>query len=202
MKKFHRIAGVLIATLVRVFLPDGKVDSGETVPNVVSNPARAYCSGVMGYEYEVVYQADGSQDGVCHMPNGTSCSQWDFYSGKCGAEYSWCNQKGYDTVTRRDGRDPFSREYAVCIDGKRSTEIGLISSGLTWKPRGLKWLVIWSPPGERRAAAPIPRFEPPGTHQLRLAQLHRSELDHTGQEPGLLWQLLGVCGGWPVRGAT
>jgi C1A family cysteine protease/putative hemolysin len=69
----------------------------------------------MGYKYQIVETADGGQRGICILPNGEACDEWDFYAGVCGAAYSYCAQKGYRLETRNDGKDPFSPKYAVCV---------------------------------------------------------------------------------------
>ncbi len=89
----------------------------------MGNPAYAYCTEIMGYEYEVVTMHDGAQDGFCKMPDGLVCPQWDFYSGKCGQEYSYCVQIGANLELHNDGKDPFSREYSICVD-KKGQELG------------------------------------------------------------------------------
>lgn len=89
----------------------------------MGNPAYTYCTEIMGYDYEVVTELDGAQDGFCKMPDGLVCPQWDFYSGKCGQEYSYCVQNGASLELRNDGKDPFSREYSICID-KKGQELG------------------------------------------------------------------------------
>lgn len=81
----------------------------------VRNPAAVYCTDVMGYEYEAVEVSDGGQMGICILPSGEECGQWDFYAGRCGQRYSYCAQRGYRVETRSDGRDPFAPEYAVCV---------------------------------------------------------------------------------------
>jgi len=82
---------------------------------VVRNPAAVYCADVMGYKYQIVETADGGQKGLCILPNGEKCDEWDFYAGVCGATYSYCAQKGYRLETRNDGKDPFAPRYAVCV---------------------------------------------------------------------------------------
>jgi putative hemolysin/Tol biopolymer transport system component len=32
---------------------------------------------------------------VCVFPDGNECEEWDFLSGRCGQEYSYCAQQGY-----------------------------------------------------------------------------------------------------------
>jgi len=79
----------------------------------MSNPAVLYCQD-MGYTHRVVDGEDG-QYGVCELPDEV-CGDWDFLNGKCGQEYSYCAQQGYGIRTLSNGKDGFSREYAVCVD--------------------------------------------------------------------------------------
>ncbi|GAI26265.1 unnamed protein product, partial [marine sediment metagenome] len=51
---------------------------------------------------------------------GIKFNAWDFFKGKVGKEYSYCNKQGYNISTVDDGKDPFSEEYAVCIPKKSS----------------------------------------------------------------------------------
>jgi len=82
----------------------------------IGNPAYTYCTEIMGYDYRVLTEADGGQDGLCIMPDGLECPQWDFYAGTCGQEYSFCNQNDLQTEIKKDGKDPYSKEYTVCVD--------------------------------------------------------------------------------------
>ncbi len=116
-----------MVTLVLVIIPKGSPHQNKPGLGKLSNPAYDYCAGIMGYEYQVITLSDGAQTGTCKLPDDTICPDWDFYSGKCGAHYSWCEQQGYNQVTRADGEDPYSPEYAVCIDRKAS-EVGSVSS--------------------------------------------------------------------------
>ncbi len=47
------------------------------------NPAAVYCQD-KGYAYEIRTAADGSQSGVCILPDGTECDEWAYYRGECG----------------------------------------------------------------------------------------------------------------------
>jgi len=76
------------------------------------NPAAVYCQE-MGYEYKVETSGSGEQKGVC-VVDGKEYSDWAFFQGEVGKEHSFCERKGYDTVTRTDGRNKFSPKYAVC----------------------------------------------------------------------------------------
>jgi C1A family cysteine protease len=86
----------------------------------MANPAAVYCQE-LGYEYEIVDASEG-QYGTCIFPGGSQCNEWSFLQGKCGRNYSYCARQGYDLITKTDGKNPFSREYSVCV-GDRG-EIG------------------------------------------------------------------------------
>jgi putative hemolysin len=88
------------------------------------NPAALYCES-LGYEYRLI-ETESGQAGICSLPDGQQCEEWEFYSGACGSEYSYCALKGYEVETRSDGMDPLSKEYAVCRSdlGKK---IGVVS---------------------------------------------------------------------------
>jgi len=56
---------------------------------------------------------------------GVFCGAWEFLQGECGQEYSYCAENGYETITKTDGQNSFSRDYAVCtLNGK---EIGSVT---------------------------------------------------------------------------
>jgi len=86
----------------------------------MANPAAIYCRD-LGYEYRIVDAGQGEQ-GICAFPNGGECDEWSFLQGKCGRSHSYCARQGYDSITKTDGKNAFSREYAVCVRGR--TEIG------------------------------------------------------------------------------
>ena len=104
----------IMASILVLFLA-GYVEAG------MPNPAVVYCSQ-LGYEVEVVTEEDGGQYSVCSFPDGNYCDAWQFLQGTCGEEYSYCAKNGYALIVKTDGKNPFSRNYAVCVDG--STEIG------------------------------------------------------------------------------
>ena len=89
-----------------------------------ADPAEAYCRA-LGYDYEIV-GTEAGQRGVCVFPDGSRCDAWDFLRGKCGQEHSFCARNGLGIETRDDGRDPFSREYAVCV-GRGGAALGSVS---------------------------------------------------------------------------
>jgi putative hemolysin len=94
---------------------------GDAPSSLIGNPAAFYCIDVMGYDYQIMPQSDGGQEGVCVMPDGEACNQWAFYAGQCGADFSYCAQNGWDIQTRADGEDPYANPYSICVDGENRT---------------------------------------------------------------------------------
>jgi hypothetical protein len=80
--------------------------------NAIPNPAAVYCKN-LGYKYKIV-QVKGGEKGICIFPD-KECEEWEFFAGKCGTEYSYCVKNGYDIETAKDGKNPFSPEYAICV---------------------------------------------------------------------------------------
>ncbi len=89
----------------------------------MANPAAVYCKE-LGYEYKVFTEPDRSQHGECIFPDKAKCSGWGFYSGDCGLEHSYCAVNGYDYVVKKDGKNPYSKSYTVCVDKKSKQEVG------------------------------------------------------------------------------
>ena len=92
----------------------------EEVPGLVGmkNPAAVYAIE-LGYEYKVIKTEEGEK-GIVIFPNGDECDAWDFLEGKDGQEYSYCALNGYGMETRRDGKNSFSSDYAVCVPKQKS----------------------------------------------------------------------------------
>ena len=91
----------------------------------MANPATVYCRD-LGYEYKIV-DTDRGQKGICIFPDKSECEEWQFLTGKCGQSYSYCARQGYDLIIRTDGKNPFSRDYAVCVDKVSKEEIGSVT---------------------------------------------------------------------------
>lgn len=116
------ICAIIFAILLTV---PGKTSS-QTKPSIsrslhnvtIGNPAAVYCADIMAYEYKVVTDSEGGQNGVCILPDAQECDQWDFYAGLCGQEYNYCARQGHLTETHTDGQDPFAASYAVCTTSK------------------------------------------------------------------------------------
>ena len=94
---------------------------GENVG--IANPATIYCIE-LGYSHKIIETREG-QVGICMFPDGSECDEWKFYSGECGAEFNYCAQNRYETITMSDGNDPFSITYSVCI--RKNKIIGSVS---------------------------------------------------------------------------
>src|SRR5262245_10183730 len=55
-----------------------------------NNVAALYCL-TLGYETDVIRGEQGiDEQGICVFPDGTSCLEWEFYAGTCGADWSLC----------------------------------------------------------------------------------------------------------------
>ncbi len=123
-RRVASMAAVLLLMSVATATDGGRrtvpVPAAPAAGPAMSNPAAIYCREILGYEYRVVDIPGGGQTGVCTLPDGEECDEWDLYAGLCGPAYSYCAQHGYRLETRADGRDPFSPRYAVCLapDGR------------------------------------------------------------------------------------
>ena len=98
------------------------------------NPSAIYCEK-LGYKY-VKVKTEKGEEGFCLFPDGSKCSAWDFYAGKCGEKFSYCSKLGGVLRIKNDGKDPFSREYSTCmLPDKREVKVGEF---LELKVRGFK----------------------------------------------------------------
>jgi putative hemolysin len=114
----------------------------ENAPGMAS-PDAVYCRE-LGYEYEIV-DTDEGQQGICVLPDGSRCDGWSFLQGKCGESHSYCARQGYDLLTKTDGKNPFSREYVVCVHDQE--EIGAATElfGLSQRATRGTYPVVQSP---------------------------------------------------------
>ena len=108
----------------------------EDPQTFLANPAAVYCRD-LGYDFEDVDDGAGGKRGVCVMPDGGRCDAWDFLAGKCAPEHSYCAQQGHGLRVETDGKNPFSREYAVCLD-KNGKSLGAATDldGIPQKVKG------------------------------------------------------------------
>ena len=104
-----------------------------TASTAIANPAAEYCKK-MNNQYEIRAAADGSQYGVCILPDGTECDEWAYYRGECPAgaksgtpnpdlaeNYCLSNNNMYQTR-----KDAAGNEVGVCIlpSGKECDALG------------------------------------------------------------------------------
>lgn len=74
-------------------VPDKLEEADENIAGM-ANPSAVYCEG-LGYSMENVMR-NGGEDADCVFPDGTRCAQWDFLSGRCGQEFTYCKTQGFD----------------------------------------------------------------------------------------------------------
>lgn len=88
----------------------------------IANPAAVYCKE-LGYEYKIITDSEGGQSGVCILPDNTICDEWEFFTGKCGKEFTYCEKHGGKIITTTEGCN-ISSECALCVlpDGTKINE--------------------------------------------------------------------------------
>jgi len=96
--KSQNVIGMIILSVLfisacssRTATPFTKEEADEPVADM-SNPAAVYCEE-LGYSMENVIR-NGGEDADCIFPDGSRCGQWDFLSGRCGQEFSYCEMQG------------------------------------------------------------------------------------------------------------
>jgi len=52
-------------------------------PANMPNPASVYCEQ-QGNKHEIRMAANGSQSGICVLPDGSICDEWAYFRGECG----------------------------------------------------------------------------------------------------------------------
>ena len=67
----------------------------------IPNPASVYCEQ-NGNKLEIQTAADGSQSGVCIFPDGSTCDEWAYFRGQCGA----AAQDSQEPATAGSGSGP------------------------------------------------------------------------------------------------
>ncbi|MBL7065093.1 MAG: DUF333 domain-containing protein [Anaerolineae bacterium] len=114
-------------------------------PIDIPNPAAVYCTG-LGYEYTTRERKIGEQEPqpeppaeptpetlegphpgmpvvpdyilevVCVFPDGTECEEWEFMSGRCGQEHSYCVQQGYTLEPGANGATCVFPDGSSCLE--------------------------------------------------------------------------------------
>jgi putative hemolysin len=90
------------------------------------NPASVYCTQ-NGNKLEIRTYTDGSQNGVCIFPDGSSCDEWAYYRGECGPATPAVTVEATATPSNNPGSDmpPGATEEVIDWWGViKSTEPG------------------------------------------------------------------------------
>jgi putative hemolysin len=87
MKRFFTFTIILITlTACTTFQVQILEATGTDIPQAsIPNPASVYCAQ-KGNRLEIRTAADGSQNGICVFPDGSTCDEWAFFRGECGPE--------------------------------------------------------------------------------------------------------------------
>ena len=85
---------------------EGEEDAFIGVPN----PASFYCQE-MGYELDL-----RDNEGICIMPNGNECEEWDFLAGSCSSEWTFCTRQGYTIREGEDGAICTFNDGSSCLE--------------------------------------------------------------------------------------
>jgi len=85
MKKIFTITILLMAlTACTTFQIQTHEAAATEIPLAnMPNPASVYCEQ-QGNKLEIRTAADGSQSGICVLPDGSICDEWAYFRGECG----------------------------------------------------------------------------------------------------------------------
>ena len=85
MKRIVTFIIILLAlTACTTFQVQTLETTGTDLPPVnMPNPASVYCTQ-NGNKLEIHTAADGSQNGMCVFPDGSTCDEWAYFRGECG----------------------------------------------------------------------------------------------------------------------
>ncbi|MCD6347677.1 MAG: T9SS type A sorting domain-containing protein [Bacteroidales bacterium] len=87
------------------------------IPTTV-NVAVKYCD-LMGYELK--FDEDTKQT-LCVLPNGELVSPYEFFKGRVGQKYSYCNRNGYNIRTKRVERNGAYYAIPICDKKKKKSK--------------------------------------------------------------------------------
>ena len=97
---FQKALGLLLITIFFISacssknsVPNNQEEADGSIADM-ANPSAVYCEG-LGYSMENVIR-NGGGDADCIFPDGTRCAQWDFLSGRCGQEFTYCRTQGFN----------------------------------------------------------------------------------------------------------
>lgn len=93
---------------------EGNGEKKNENPARIANPASEQCVS-LGYSLEMRKDEWGGEFGVCVFPDGTSCGEWEFFRGECGAQ--WGNRPDFmkdPVVPPAPGGAERENEYKGC----------------------------------------------------------------------------------------
>jgi putative hemolysin len=109
MKRIIPFTIILMAlTACTAFQVQTLETTGTEIPQVnMPNPASVYCEQ-NGNKLEIQTAADGSHNGICVFPDGSSCDEWAYYRGECGpaVQKSPTPTTTIETTTEASGSGP------------------------------------------------------------------------------------------------
>jgi putative hemolysin len=116
---------IVIMILIGVFVLSACKGNEELVPTPfiggeedafigVPNPASFYCQE-MGYELDL-RDTDGGTEGICVMPNGAECEEWEFLAGGCSIEWTFCQRQGYNIREGEEGAICTFNDGSSCLE--------------------------------------------------------------------------------------
>jgi len=74
---------ILLASCTNLWIKSNERTATATNQAKLPNPASVYCEQ-NGNTHIIVTAADGSQSGVCVLPDGSTCDEWAYFRGECG----------------------------------------------------------------------------------------------------------------------
>jgi putative hemolysin len=85
MKRIFNFTIILMALTAFTTLQVQTLETtGTDIPQVnMPNPASVHCMQ-NGNKLEIQTASDGSQNGVCVFPDGSTCEEWAYFRGECG----------------------------------------------------------------------------------------------------------------------
>lgn len=103
--------------------PKEKVDNETKVYEGAADPSTVYCIE-LGYEGKTITNDEGGQYGICIFPDKSECDTWAFFRGKCGQEWSYCEQHGYELKDLKPNEGWL--KGGICIDKNTKEDIDTI----------------------------------------------------------------------------
>jgi len=84
MKRIFTCIIILLALTACTSLqvPTPEPDATDIPQAGIPNPASVYCKE-QGNKHEIRMAADGSQNGICVFPDGSTCDEWAYFRGEC-----------------------------------------------------------------------------------------------------------------------